>query len=132
MTTDNTARGSRKQSPCTISFDPEGMETIAEVSAGASLSVGEQIGQYVVDKELKRGGMAVVYAGRDPVLNRSVAIKAIKPSFGWREGAQARFYLEARMLSSADHDSVVRLYQLVQHGKNLLMVMEMVIVKRLL
>ena len=36
------------------------------------------IGRYVIEREIGRGGMAVVYKAFDPLLNRIVAIKLIK------------------------------------------------------
>ena len=38
------------------------------------------IGRYVIEWEIGRGGMAVVYLGLDPRLDRAVAIKLIQPN----------------------------------------------------
>jgi serine/threonine-protein kinase len=40
-------------------------------------TIPRQIGQYPVERELGRGGMGVVYLGRDTRLNRPVAIKVL-------------------------------------------------------
>lgn len=38
------------------------------------------IGRYVIEREIGRGGMAVVYFGLDLRLDRAVAIKLIQPN----------------------------------------------------
>jgi hypothetical protein len=37
------------------------------------MTTPEQIGRYAIERELGRGGMAVVYLGRDPYMERPVA-----------------------------------------------------------
>src|SRR5689334_11557280 len=53
---------------------------------------------YVIDSELARGGMGCVYAGRDLVLDREVAIKTLLP------GANAeRFINESKITARLPH-----------------------------
>jgi hypothetical protein len=44
-------------------------------SAGAAKPT---LGRYEIEKELGRGAMGVVYLGRDPKINRAVAIKTLR------------------------------------------------------
>ena len=37
----------------------------------------KQIGRYTVEKQIGKGGMAVVYLALDPAMNRQVAIKVL-------------------------------------------------------
>ena len=54
---------------------------------------------YTVEAELGRGGMGIVYLGRDVTLDRPVAIKIIRPEFATAR-AVSRFLREARILAS--------------------------------
>ncbi len=74
-------------------------------------SGGEVIGRYTVEREIGRGGMAIVYLAHDPQLGRPVAIKLI------RKGAfppdhmtllLERFRREARALGRLNHPNIVK------------------------
>ena len=72
------------------------------------------IGDYVVLRELGRGGMGAVYLAQDPVLDRKVAIKVIA---GYRDhpGARARFLVEARAVARLSHPNVVAVFRAGEH-----------------
>jgi hypothetical protein len=55
------------------------LEVAARCVAGgrAAITVGERIGSYEIVGWLGAGGMGEVYRGRDPYLNRDVAIKVL-------------------------------------------------------
>ncbi len=59
---------------------------------------------------LGHGGMGVVYKGRQPFLNRPVAIKLIRPDFD-DEDAQRRFIQEARALAKLTHPYIVTVFE---------------------
>ncbi|MCX5788991.1 MAG: serine/threonine-protein kinase [Elusimicrobia bacterium] len=72
------------------------------------------LGRYVIEKELGRGGMGVVYLGRDPRVNRFVAIKTIELEGGEdaaavKEGRE-RFFREAESAGTLNHPNIVRIY----------------------
>jgi serine/threonine-protein kinase len=74
----------------------------------------EQIGKYDIVGELGRGGMGVVYRGRDPVIKREVALKVIRkrdldPSDA--EQALERFKREARAAGNLHHPNIVAIYE---------------------
>ncbi len=74
-------------------------------------------GRYKVAEELGRGAMGVVYRAVDPVIGRTVAIKAINhgylESVGVRgEEYQARFEREAQVAGGLDHHNIVKIYDL--------------------
>jgi serine/threonine-protein kinase len=72
------------------------------------------LGRYQVEKELGKGAMGVVYLGRDPKINRVVAIKtmALKDEFEGDELAEIkeRFFREAETAGRLNHPNIVTIY----------------------
>jgi serine/threonine protein kinase/Flp pilus assembly protein TadD len=64
--------------------------------------------RYTVDRELGRGGMAVVYLARDRKHDRPVAIKILRPEIAVGLGAQ-RFLLEIQILARLQHPHILAL-----------------------
>ncbi|HSN19396.1 MAG TPA: serine/threonine-protein kinase [Usitatibacter sp.] len=94
-------------------------------SAGARTNAGTMIlqggaaekpmlGRYQVEKELGKGAMGVVYAGKDPKIGRVVAIKtmALSSEFEADELAEAkeRFFREAETAGRLAHPNIVTIY----------------------
>src|SRR5262249_24136404 len=59
---------------------------------------------------LGHGGMGVVYKGRQPFLDRLVAIKVIRPDLQTDAGFQERFLHEARTLAKLRHPYIVTVF----------------------
>ncbi|HQN64088.1 MAG TPA: CHASE2 domain-containing protein [Methylophilus sp.] len=72
------------------------------------------LGRYVVEKELGKGAMGVVYQGRDPKIGRVVAIKtmALSDEFEPEEltDVKARFFREAETAGRLNHPNIVTIY----------------------
>ncbi|HEX5392689.1 MAG TPA: protein kinase, partial [Rhodocyclaceae bacterium] len=72
------------------------------------------LGRFQVEKELGKGAMGVVYQGRDPKINRVVAIKtmALSQEFEGDELAdvKARFFREAETAGRLNHPHIVTIY----------------------
>jgi predicted Ser/Thr protein kinase len=72
------------------------------------------LGRYQVEKELGKGAMGVVYMGKDPKINRTVAIKtlALAQEFEADElaDAKARFFREAETAGRLNHPNIVSIY----------------------
>lgn len=71
----------------------------------------KRIGRYELERELGRGGMAIVYLARDPELNRVVALKLIRKGAFPDEQMDPmieRFRREARALAKLDHPNIVK------------------------
>ncbi len=73
------------------------------------------LGPYQLLRELGAGGMGKVYAGEDPVLNRPVALKVMKPEIARFPNARARFLREARVVAGIDHENIVPVFQVSEH-----------------
>ena len=67
-------------------------------------------GKYRIEGLLGRGGMGAVYAARDLVLDRPVAIKVIRPELVPDPAARERFLREAETLARLTHPSIVRVF----------------------
>ena len=63
----------------------------------------QRIGSYPIERELGRGGMGIVYLGRDTKLGRAVAIKVLPDAFAADPERLARFDREAKLLASLHH-----------------------------
>ncbi len=72
------------------------------------------LGRYELEKELGKGAMGVVYQGRDPQINRVVAIKtmALAQEFDEDELADVkqRFFREAETAGRLNHPNIVTMY----------------------
>ena len=78
-----------------------GKLTAAAVGASAD-------GRYQLQGELGRGGMGVVYQGRDILLDRAIAIKVVHDTTGASHTAlTAALEAEAKILAGLDHSGIV-------------------------
>ncbi|MFQ6023877.1 MAG: CHASE2 domain-containing serine/threonine-protein kinase [Acidiferrobacterales bacterium] len=72
------------------------------------------LGRYEIDKELGKGAMGTVYLGRDPKINRVVAIKTLALSDEFEddelEKAKQRFFREAETAGRLSHPNIVTIY----------------------
>ncbi|MDO4240789.1 Stk1 family PASTA domain-containing Ser/Thr kinase, partial [Micrococcus sp.] len=66
--------------------------------------------RYRVDQLIGRGGMADVFRGHDLRLNRTVAVKMMRPDLARDPAFQARFRQEARHAASLNHPCVVSVF----------------------
>lgn len=83
------------------------------------------IGPYRVEKRLGRGGMGEVFLAWDERLGRRVAIKRIRPG-PELERLSERFRREARVAARLSHPAVVHVYDLIEDGSGLSIVLEYV------
>ncbi|HEX8962361.1 MAG TPA: serine/threonine-protein kinase [Rhodocyclaceae bacterium] len=72
------------------------------------------LGRYQIEKELGKGAMGVVYLGRDPKINRVVAIKTMALSQEFDEDELAdvkqRFFREAETAGRLNHQNIVTIF----------------------
>ncbi|MFI6639693.1 protein kinase [Streptomyces sp. NPDC050504] len=85
--------------------------------------------RYRLDSAIGQGGMGKVWRGVDRVLDRAVAIKEMRMDGLDVEDSRIRrerTMREARATARIDHPNVVRVYDVVQEGDRLWIVMELV------
>ena len=86
----------------------------------------EKLGRYDVLRVLGKGAMGVVYEGRDPNLDRPVAIKTIRVQSASAEAASeydGRFRTEARSAARLHHPNIVSVFDSGQDGETAYLVM---------
>ncbi|WP_070988720.1 CHASE2 domain-containing serine/threonine-protein kinase [Halofilum ochraceum] len=73
-----------------------------------------KLGRYDVEKEIGKGAMGTVYQGRDPKINRVVAIKTLALSQEFEadelEDVKERFFREAETAGRLNHPNIVTIY----------------------
>ena len=82
----------------------------ATAAESTSVSVGAQIGSYVLREQIGDGGMGVVYvAEQSEPVRRKVAVKIIKPGMA-SKSVIARFEAERQALAMMDHPNIARVF----------------------
>jgi tetratricopeptide (TPR) repeat protein len=79
--------------------------------------------RYVLERELGRGDKGLVFAGRDQLLEREVAIKLIDPML---EQGEPRIPHEARLAAGLHHPGLVPVYDLGRDDELLFVVMPLI------
>lgn len=82
------------------------------------------LGPYETRGELGRGGMAIVYQGVQPSLNRPVAIKVLPEQFAAQPELLARFEREGTIIAQLNHPNIVQVIDRGRQGSTLYIVME--------
>jgi serine/threonine protein kinase len=85
-----------------------------------------KLGHYDLGEMIGQGGMAVVYKGLQPSLNRAVAIKVLPPQFATTPELLTRFEREAAIVANLNHSNIVQVIDRGREGKTLFIVMEYV------
>ena len=86
-----------------------------------------KLGRYEIVGELGKGAMGIVYCARDPLLDRTVAIKTINMELAQEEMKEyeARFYQEAKAAGGLNHPNIVIIYDIGKSGNIAYMAMEL-------
>ena len=82
--------------------------------------------RYQVQARIGSGGMAEVYRGHDPVLNRTVAIKILLSQWARDASFVDRFRREAQAAARLNHQNVVAVYDSGADGDTQWIVMEFI------
>ena len=88
--------------------------------------VGRRLGRYQVTGLLGRGGMGIVYFGRDTRLDRPVAIKALPPAYSHDDRFRARLRREALAAAALSHPGIATVFTLEEFDGHLYLIREYV------
>ncbi|NNH22983.1 serine/threonine-protein kinase, partial [Pseudokineococcus marinus] len=89
-------------------------------------SAGDVLGRYELVDRVAVGGMGEVWAARDEVLGREVAVKILKEEFTGDPGFLERFRAEARHSAGLSHPNIAGVYDYGEVEGSAYLVMELV------
>ena len=84
------------------SVDAAVLQAVADPLLGQTLA-----GKYRVEQLIKRGGMGAVYRGKHVLMDKTVAIKVLRPALAVDDEVVARFSREAKAASRISHPHAV-------------------------
>jgi serine/threonine protein kinase len=88
--------------------------------------IGNLVGNYEITDKIGEGGVGAVYKGVDLVLEREVAIKALRPEWTSQPEIVERFRAEAVTLARLNHPNIATLYNFLNQDDTFFMIMEFV------
>lgn len=86
--------------------------------------VGQTLGRYQLIERLGRGGMADIYKGYQPGLDRYVAVKVLHPHLSEDPDFIVRFQREAKAVAALQHPYIIRVFDFDTQDDHDFMVME--------
>lgn len=116
---------------------PEATQTVAETHDGP-LSFNflkppdnprhlGRLGGYEILELIGRGGMGIVFKGRDRKLERLVAVKVLSPELASSAAARKRFLREAQAAAAVTHEHVVTIHAVDEADATPFLVMEYIV-----
>jgi serine/threonine-protein kinase len=94
-------------------------------SVGSDDAELQRVGKYELLSKIGKGGMGVVYRGRDTVLNRMVAVKMLVSDIDVSEETRERFFREARSAGQLAHRNIITIYDFGEENGRAYIVMEL-------
>jgi len=93
---------------------------------GAGYVAGSRIAGYLLEEQIGRGGMAVVFRARDERLSRQVALKILSPALASDDGFRQRFIGESRKAAAVDDPHIIPVHEAGEAAGVLFIVMRYV------
>ncbi|PWT82642.1 MAG: hypothetical protein C5B44_01815 [Acidobacteria bacterium] len=100
-------------------FDGVALETTGDALIGQTLA-----GKYRIDEKISEGGMGSVYRGTHMLMEKTVAVKVLRPSLAADEKIVARFSREARAASRISHPHALSVTDFGEDEGRVFLVME--------
>jgi len=88
--------------------------------------IGRTVGPYNIVEILGKGGMGVVYKAIHSTLEQQVAIKALSSELSSNPSSRKRFVKEAKIQAKFSHPNVVNIFNYLDEGEDVYIVMEYV------
>jgi serine/threonine-protein kinase len=101
------------------------MSYIMRADAMIALHPGDQVGQYVLGREIGRGAMGTVFEATHAALGKRVALKALHPHLAADAVASSRFLREGKAAAQIHSANVVDVFDVGAHDGLPYLVMEL-------
>jgi serine/threonine protein kinase len=85
----------------------------------------KRIGRYELIERIGKGGMGVVYRGRDTMIGRLVAVKMLVSDIDVSDETRERFFREARSAGQLTHRNIITIYDFGEEQGRAYIVMEL-------
>lgn len=102
------------------------LDTTATDGARPRGAPAQRLAHFVLESELGRGGMGVVYRARDLSLDRAVAVKVLADEVALSPDQRRRAYREARAQARINHPNVGHIYYIGEQDGAVFFVMELI------
>lgn len=89
----------------------EGAETLLRPAAPGPPRLVPSPADLILEKEIARGGMGIIYQAHDRALNRTVAVKVLQERFDPHSIMAQRFVDEAQITGQLQHPAIPPIYQ---------------------
>jgi DNA-binding beta-propeller fold protein YncE len=96
------------------------------MAAARELVVGEEFAGHLIEAEIGRGGMGVVYRVKHLALDRERALKAIVPALSADPKFRQRFGRESRLAAAIEHPNVIPIHHAGEEDGLLYLAMRLV------
>lgn len=96
------------------------------LAASDSPASRARLGDYEVKRQIGRGGMGIVVEAYDPQLDRTVALKVLRPDLAADRTCRKRFEIEARAAAATQHPHVITVHGIGEQNGAPFIVMEYV------
>jgi serine/threonine-protein kinase len=110
--------------PAEAANAPKKTVLLSEAESGTRKFIGAD-NRYRLEKVIGSGGMGVVRAGFDTLLNRRVACKQLSAHLVSDPEQSQRFRQEATALAALNHNHIVGVYDLLEESRSFWIVMEL-------
>ncbi|MEJ7602503.1 MAG: serine/threonine-protein kinase [Kofleriaceae bacterium] len=119
-------RGGVAVAPATIAIGTPTLDRRGDADASGP-APGSKLGRYELRELLGAGGMGRVYAAYDAELDRSIALKIMRPELAAISGRLAeRLVRESRIMAKLAHPSLITVYDVGRFGEAVFIAMELI------
>jgi eukaryotic-like serine/threonine-protein kinase len=103
-----------------------GTPSLPQIALSEPIAIDAKIGRYDVRGLLGAGGMGHVYEAYDAQLDRTIALKVLRPELAIAETLAERLVRESRLMAKVSHPSVITVYDVGREGDTVFIAMELI------